>query len=206
MTYTQLTADVAAYLHRTGDASFTAQIPGFIEKARLRIMRDLRPQETEFANLVVTLTNGSGTLPANVSEVRSVTGSLGSGTFQLRLVPSTELPLWTSGQTPGVYALTGRNIVAPGLSSVTVAYFAIEAAVTGASESVTMAAFPQLWLSASVMEGAFFIQDLETASAFATMYADEVALQNTKANWLRYGVAPSIISTDYNPIAGPPVI
>ena len=54
-TYTALQADVAAYLHRT---DLTTEIQGFIEKARLRVARDLRSLEQETTIVLTSPTNG----------------------------------------------------------------------------------------------------------------------------------------------------
>lgn len=186
-TYTELQADVAAYLHRS---DLTTPITEFIEKARLRVARDLRTLEMETTGTLTSPTNDVFALPAAFMELRRAT----SAGYPLRPASQFEMEYWTGGG-PAVYAIHGRNMWVPGATSVEITYFALEAALSsGATEHATMAAFPQIWLYASLAEAALYIRDWELMDRMTAMYSAEVQAANSRAELARQGTAPSVIS------------
>jgi hypothetical protein len=189
MNYTALQADVAAHLHRSDLAT---PIQGFIERGRVRLMRDLRVAELEAA---ATLVGGSPfNLPAACQEVRRVSSS---GT-PLRQVPPHELDYWASASSGQVYAIYGRVLDAPGADEVDIWYFAAEPQLTsGTTEHPTMAAYPQLWIAAAMLEASLFLNDRESLQQWTAVYDAEVTLANRRAERLRQGTAPATISSDY---------
>lgn len=188
--YTQLQADVASYLHRT---DLSTPIQGFIEKARLRVARDLRSLEQETTATLTSPTAGVFALPANYVELRRVS----SEDVPLRSANQNELDYWEDSADPAVYAIQGRNLWAPGATTVNITYFAIEAALTsGGTEHPTMAAWPQVWLYASLVEGALYTRDFELQDRVLLLYSAEVEAINNRAEIGRQGTAPSAVS-DY---------
>jgi hypothetical protein len=190
MNYGVLKSDTAAYLHRT---DLTTPIPFFIEKARLRIARDLKSLEQEQTATLTGPTNSVFALPATCQEVRKVE----AGGVPLRAVGAYELAYWASLASPAVYAIRGRNITVPGATTVDIWYYATEATLTSdATEHPTMAAYPQIWQLATLMEAGLYLQDWDLHDRTREQYVLEVEAVNSRASDLRYGVAPAQI-TDY---------
>lgn len=196
MNYTTLQADVAAYLHRT---DLTSVIPSFIERARVRIGRDLKSVEQETTATISSFTAGVGALPADCMEVIRVT----NGDSLLRAVNMQEVAFFMGASDPVVYAVYGRNLLCPGASSLSLTYLKIEAVLSsGATEHPTMAAHPQVWTAASVMEGALYAHDTALYDYWAQAYRDEVFRVNAQARRLRTGPAPGPVASEYNVTSG----
>lgn len=190
MNYGVLKSDTADYLHRS---DLTTQIPKFIEKARQRIMRDLRALELEQAATLTGPTNSVFALPADFQELRRVY----SNGVPLRSVNPHELQYWTSLTSPQVYCIRGRNLTVPGATTVDIWYYAAEATLTSdATEHPTMAAHPQLWQAATLYEAALFVTDAELTATWSAVYRDEVERINSRANRARVGTAPASINSD----------
>lgn len=186
-TYTELQADVASYLHRS---DLTTPIAEFIEKARLRIGRDLRSLEQETTTTLTSPTNDVFTLPTDFLELRRANGD----GVALRAVSQTELDYWT-GSGVGVFGIHGRNLWAPGCTTVDITYFAQEAALSsGSTEHATMAAWPQIWLFASLAEAALYIRDWDLMDRMTALYQQEVQAVNRRAELARQGPAPAMVS------------
>lgn len=192
MNYGQLKADVASYLHR---ADLTTVIPSFIEKARIRIGRDLRVLELEQVAGLTVPVNGAFALPPDFLELRRAY----SNGIPLRAVNPHELQYWSSLTTPQVYCIRGRQITVFGATTVDIWYFAQEAALTlDATEHPTMAAWPQVWLAASMLEACLYLNDTGALAQWTGTYDAEVALANRRAERARQGTAPATIGSDYN--------
>lgn len=195
MNYGALQAQIAGYLHRS---DLSAEIPEFIEKARCRIGRDLRSLEQEQAGTAAQIgATETYTLPADYQQMRQVV----SGGRSLRQVNPHELTYWTSagGQAggPSVYAIQGRVMTAPGAgASCSLWYYRIEPALTlNATEHPTMAAHPQIWLAASMMEAALYTADTEQLATWSGLYDQEVQRVNFAAQRARQ-LAPAGINSD----------
>jgi len=191
-TYTALQADVASYLHRTDLSSGSpTPIQSFIEKARLRVARDLRSLEQESTSTLTGPTADVFALPTDFMEARKVH----SAGVPLRSVNFDEITYWTAASSPYVYCIFGRNLWSPGATTISLGYFKIEAALTsGATEHPTMAAQPQIWLYASLAEAGLYIRDFELMDRMTQAYSAEVQAVNARAELARQGVAPSMIS------------
>lgn len=190
MNYGTLKSDTADYLHRS---DLTTQIPKFIEKGRLRIGRDLRVLELEQVATLTGPTDSVFALPADFMELRRLT----SNGVPLRSVNPHELDYWTSLTSPQVYCLRGRNITIPGATTATLWYFAVEAALASDStEHPTMAAYPQIWQAATLLEASLFTNDAELLATWSGIYDAEVAAANRKAERARQGTAPAVIASD----------
>jgi hypothetical protein len=199
MNYGVLKSDTAGYLHRT---DLSSQIVTFIEKARLRIGRDLRSLEQEQSATLTSPVNSVFALPATCQELRRVEASDGT---PLRSVSPHEVAYWASLSSPAVYCVRGRNITVPGATSVTIWYFAIEATLTSdATEHPTMAAHPQVWQLATLAEAGMYLQDWELMDRCTLQYQEDVARINVRAEKLRQGKAPEMIASDRNTTFGGP--
>lgn len=190
MNYGVLKSDTADYLHRS---DLSTQIVKFIEKARLRIARDLRVLELEEAATLSGPTDDTFDLPADFMELRRAY----SNGVPLRAVNPHELQYWTASGSPQVYTIQGRTLVAPGAEQVDIWYFKAEAALSSDStEHPTMAAHPQIWQAAALVEAALFTNDTELLAMWASIYDAEVAAANRKAERARQGTAPAVIASD----------
>lgn len=190
MNYTALQADIAAYLHRT---DLTTPIQGFIEKARLRIARDLRSLEQEQTTTLTGPTADVFTLPATLMELRRVEAD----GVPLRSVNPHELAYWLDAESPQVYSVRGRYLTAPGATTVDIWYFATEAAlVSGSTEHPTMAAHPQVWMLASLLEAGLYTRDWELMDRCTAQYAAEVTEINKRAEKARQGTGPAVVHSD----------
>lgn len=190
MNYTTLQADIADYLHRT---DLTTQIQSFIERARVRIGRDLRSLEQETAATLSSPSNGEFTLPTDFLELRRAS----SDSRPLRAVSVAELDFWRSAGSPQVYAIRQRTIVVPGATTVDIWYYKLEAALSsGSTEHPTMAAHPQVWLAASMVEAALYLTDAELLQFWSGSYDAEVRAINAKAARGRFGPATAAINSD----------
>jgi len=191
-TYTELQADVASYLHRSDLSSGSpTPIQEFIEKARLRIARDLRSLEMETTATLTGPTADVFALPSDFIEARKVHADGAS----LRAVNFDEISYWTAADSPYVYAIYGRNIWVPGATTVDLTYFKADATLTsGSTEHASMLNHPQIWLYASLAEAALYIRDFELMDRMTAMYQLEVQAANARAELARQGPAPSMIS------------
>ncbi len=204
MNYTALQTAVVDYLHRTDISSGSpTKCQDFIERARVRIGRELRSTEQIVTSTLSSFTNSVAALPTDWMEMVAVT----SDSRPLRSVNQHELVYWESSATAAVYAIYNRNIKIPGATSADITYYRQEAALSsGATEHPTMAAHPQLWIYAAVREGAIWTHDLDLAQVMDQAFKDEVAQINAAASMGRYGIAPATIDSGMNTYAGPPAL
>lgn len=189
MTYAELQAQIADYLHRT---DLSAPLLGFIEKARVRIGRDLRSLEQEATTTLTGPTGAAFTLPAAFMELIRAE----SDGVPLRSVNPHELAFWESTPSAQVYAIRGREMTVPGATEVFIWYYVIEAKLTsGSTEHPTMAAHPQVWLAASMLEAGLYTADQELLQTWSNVYSSEVAAVNARAKRSRAGTAPATINS-----------
>ncbi len=202
MNYTNLQAAVVDYLHRSDISTGSpTKCQDFIERARVRIGRELRSLEQEVSGTVSSFTASVGALPTDFLEMIKVEVN-GVG---LRAVNHHEMQYWADNASPEVYAIYNRNLFCPGATSATILYYRQEAALSsGATEHATMSAHPQLWIYAAVREGAIWTHDLELAQVMDQAFKDEVAQINSAARMGRYGIAPATIDSGMNTFAGSP--
>jgi hypothetical protein len=198
MDYGTLKSDTASYLHRS---DLTALIPAFVEKARVRIGRDLRSLEQEAYGALSAPTDSVFALPAAFNELRRAE----SDGHPLRSVSATELAWYATSASPWVYCIRGREITVPGAATVDIWYFAIEAKlVLDATELPTMAAHPQVWQLATLAEAGLYLQDWELLDRCTVQYGAEVQGINARAERARQGRAPAAVNSDiYIAFGGP---
>jgi hypothetical protein len=190
MNYGDLKAEVAAYLHR-GD--LTATIPGFIEKGRVRIGRDLRSLEQETSATLTGPVDSVFTLPTDFAELLRIE----SGGVPLRSVNPHEISFWEALSSAQVYCIRNRTITIPGAAEVLIWYFAIEPALTlDATEHATMLRHPQVWLAAAMLEAALYTADAELLTTWSDVYASEVRAVNVRAKRSREGTAPAVVASN----------
>lgn len=201
MNYTALQAAVAGYLHRSDLG--TTEIPSyFIEFARLRIGRDVRALANLKSGTVATWSAGIGTLPADVSKIRSV---YVDGTV-MTYVSAEQLSAYATASAPQVYSVQGtQKIIIPGIGASTSAsleYWAIPAALSsGTDVSAGMNEWPHVWIHAAVLEAAFWERDWSTYNQMLPIYQAEVSALNAACADAIVGTSPMVI-TDQPMIQG----
>ena len=187
MTNGSLKTAVAGYLHRS---DLTTQIPDFVDQARLRIGADFRGLANFTTGTVTAFSSELKALPANMGRLVSVRDSSGN--------PLLPMPVDIVGQyTGGVYAVSGLDIWVPGAGSATVitlGYYSIPAALVNAGDvSVPMLEYPNLWLYASVMEAALYVQDYELTDRMGQLYKALIDDANRAGNESRFA-APAMVA------------
>ena len=166
MIYSELKSDVAGYLQRT---DLTDQIPGFIERTRLRIGRKLRGRE----NLTegdITVTSGNGTVPTDYLEAVSLRNSDG-----VYLRPAGSRNFWAIRQATGTaycYRIDDQVRVAPAATGTfTLGYFQQFAAFSSDSDTVSE---EDMFLFGAVMEGFLYVGDSRSATDYKVLFDEAI--------------------------------
>jgi hypothetical protein len=179
-----LAAAVAEYLHRT---DLTVQIVGFIDLATKRLGRDLRSQENETVAVYDLLTNPQ-ILPADFAAIRDLSYSSGSGIARVRSGSLQQMADYSgsrAGGRPGFYKIRGRMLeVAPTrLGEYNLDYFTNPAdLITDISTNSVLAAYPYLYLYATLYEAFFFTQEGQGLANAKATYESEVKQINNQAS------------------------
>jgi hypothetical protein len=164
MTYTELQAQIAAYLHRT---DLAARIPGFIALAEAYLFRELQIRETQIVTTITT-TDDYAPLPADFSSLSRITMTHGSVEYALDYQSD---PQAASDPAPGRYALeTGRiRIYGAGTGAVATMYYVPKPPALSALQPSNwlLEAAPDLYLYASALEGAKYTRDTAEAANLA---------------------------------------
>lgn len=176
MTYTQLKADIADYLHRT---DLTDKIPLFIRLAEASLFREIHPPEMETKATGVTV-GELVTLPADFGALVKLTTTLGGTERSLEYIT---LPDVSAGGLPGEYSYDGGAIRIYGASdqAYTIYYSATIPALsdTVASNWLLENGY-DVYLYASALEGAKYIRDSEQVSALFNLTSQSVAAIKSK--------------------------
>ena len=151
MTYTQLKADIADYLHRT---DLTDKIPGFIRLAEAALLREFSPKETEIS-VSVTSVDHFIDIPADFNQLCRITTAWGAE--------------WRTLEYHEFRLETGKLWLK---DDATVNLYYIPK-ITPLSDSVDtnwmLSNAPDLYLYASALEGAKWMRDAEQISMLTGM-------------------------------------
>lgn len=195
MNRSDLEARIASYLHRN---DLSAQIPGFIELATVRLARDLRSMFNEVYLDPFTVNADPMPLPQDFRNIRSLAVKADRGPATLRSVGSHGLNRYgNNGGEPLVYTIRGRDLhIRPYQArDYILNYYAAPAELTsGTSENDVLTNYPYLYLYASLVEAYVFIQDTEREQAMIVTYTSELELVNREAKLSRTGDAPAMVS------------
>lgn len=189
MTYQELQDLLTATMHRT---DLAALVPGFTDRARLRINTDLRTVEQErVASLVVV--DNVATLPEDCLEIRHVS----SHGRPLRSVGLYEVDHWWRSPRGRVYALNGSELIAPGADEVELAYIGAEPEFLAPGEQrATLTAYPHVWLAASMVEYALHARDQALLDGWVAQYQAGVEGANSRSRRRRSSAAPGLVLSD----------
>lgn len=158
MTYSELQANVATYLHRT---DLTAVIPTFIQLAESALFREVSPPETE---TVVTGSTVSGyaVLPVDFGTLQKLTITANGTTRALEYLALANVGNEVQ-ESPGYYTFEAGKLRIYGTSTgqaYTLHYLPNMGALSDTNTTNWLLAnAPDLYLYASCLEGAKYIRD-----------------------------------------------
>tara|TARA_R110002020_G_scaffold467591_1_gene691255 strand:- start:44 stop:634 length:591 start_codon:yes stop_codon:yes gene_type:complete len=193
MNYGELKTLVADYMHR---ADLDSVIPGFVELAHARIMRDLRVAQM-IEDITLTVSGNPQALPADFLDMRELSYSNGSNRYTLASVGRGELARFTAatGGLPRVYSLVGGSIeIQPEtLGDFRLIYWKSLPFFTSDSETnAVLVDYPYLYLYGALIEANSYIQDVEQRMKSIEFFDTEINLVNAESMVTRYGEAPQI--------------
>jgi hypothetical protein len=158
MTYSELQANVATYLHRT---DLAAVIPTFIQLAEGSLFREISPPETEVITTGVTV-GGYAVLPADFGTLQKLTVTAGGVTRNLEYLALANVGTEVQ-EAPGYYTFEAGKLRIYGTSdgqAYTLHYLPGMGALSDTNTSNWLLAnAPDLYLYASCLEGAKYIRD-----------------------------------------------
>lgn len=178
-TYANLQTSIASWLHRS---DLTAIIPDFVALAEARIARDLRLRRmVSSATLVTVAGTQSVALPADYLEIENL--SAGTSPERNLLYMNIEAlnakyPVGSYSGMPVVYTLEGDNIllgpVPDAVYSLTILYYARIAALSVTPSNWLLTNHPNIYLFASLAEGADYLQDAKRMESWELKYQTSV--------------------------------
>jgi len=196
MTYAELQAAVAAYMHRD---DLTADIVTFVTFAESRINGALRTLENE---LVAAFPMPAATtpLPVDYAELSALEAR---GVALERVPPATFTRFRQATRAGGVARWftmqAGAVTVAPFAGSVaepleaTITYWRQFPALAGDDDTnAALTRWPQLYLLATLIEAYWFIAQPTASSDALQRFVDEISIVNNSARAAQWGAAPSI--------------
>lgn len=181
MTYDELKAEIAGYLHRS---DLTTEIPRFITKAEQRIGCDARLLENR-VQATVTPSSGVAALPTRFAEMRRISTGSGASLVILEAVPARAGNNYgTSGKSVAYYLSEQIYLLPANDTDIDIDYYEYPEPLAGAAGSATrpiMSRYESLYVSAAMMEGLLFVQDFEAYGIWAQRYTAEVNQANKAA-------------------------
>lgn len=158
MNYTELKANVAAYMHRT---DLTAQIPTFIQLAEAYLFREMHIKEVQISASGTT-TSGYATLPTDFGTVGRVSVTYQGATRSLDYVALAEAPT-TTWAYPSNYSLENNKLRIWGAADgqAYTLYYIPKMSNLSASVATNwlLENAPELYLDASCLQGAIYVRN-----------------------------------------------
>jgi hypothetical protein len=192
--YTNLQADIAAYMHRSDLASV---IPGFIALAEARINRDLRVAEMEDYGSIFSVGDSQYLLPARFLAVRELWYDKGTRSIALKSVGRHAIAARRGAQGDAtVYSIVNYQLVevAPaGPASLNILYYAAPKPLgSGSLTNPVLTSYPYLYLYASLIEAAIYTQDMTLEQGYQARYQTDLIRSNEQADNTRFGESPTM--------------
>ncbi len=165
MNYSELQAQIAAYLHRT---DLTAQIPTFIGLAESFLFREINVKELQ-TTATITTTGEYASLPADFGSLSKIEATVNGVTYPLDYQSQPET--YTGTVYPSKYAFENGQIRIFGAGTGTTGtlfYMPKVDALSGTNPTNwILDNAPDLYLYAAAMEGAKYVRDDAQAAALA---------------------------------------
>lgn len=186
--YTQLVTDLAAWLNR---ADLTTQIPRFIRFAEAEFNRVIRVPDME-ATANVTVTSGSGSLPADCLSVKTARIA---GVSKLDYISTDEFDELSSSVNPPTgnpdsYSEWGSSlhILPSGDATVAIRYFQTIPALTASNTTNwLMTRHPDLYLYAALVQAEAFGWNDERIELWRSAVEQTIAQINADGQRNKYG-------------------
>ncbi|RAS13549.1 hypothetical protein [Ensifer adhaerens] len=182
--YASLLVDAGEY---SGRNDFAHLFPRFVGLAELKLNRGLRVADMEVTD-TVTLTAGSGPLPADFLEAREVKNANGIPIRAVALQQQTASYMGRSG-IPAGYAIIGNTInVAPSADGdLTMTYYGkIPPLTATAPTNWLLTKAPDVYLYALVTEISIWAKDVDSAQAaqqLMSLALSGLGIQDERARW-----------------------
>ena len=187
MTYAQLQALIAAYIHRTNQ---TANIITWIQLAESRIYNLCRAEELEYQD-TITPVAAVAALPADFLDLREISYSQANHSVVLKGVSRSRLSYYRVMGQPYVYSIQGGNIeIAPDGTGTTfniLYYRKLPALSVSAPTNALLTRFPQLFLYGAMMEAGVFFRDTEMQNLSRDQFMSDMNEINMEAARTRAG-------------------
>jgi hypothetical protein len=187
--YPTLQAAVASWLAR---ADLTASIPELIQMAEIRINDDIQSPR-QMTTLGFTTSGGTVALPSDFLDAYAVTLSIGGENVPIQpLTPTDALRMDIAGLPVGYY-IDNQNLQVSGGSDYagSLLYRAKVPVLTDAEPTNwLLLSRPNIYLYATLLEAAPFIQDDDRIAVWSTGYSEAVKGFNAQSDRSRYQPAP----------------
>jgi hypothetical protein len=188
MTYQELQASIATYMHRT---DLSAVIPTFIQLAEGYLFREISPPETEIVATGVTV-GGYAVLPAGFGALQRLTITSGGITRALEYIALANVGTEVQ-QSPGYYTFEAGKLRIYGTSDgqpYTLHYLPGMGALSDTNTSNWLLAnAPDLYLYASCLECAKYVRDDQEGVKLQTLVT--AAIDSVRRTAERKGIPAS---------------
>jgi len=203
-TYSELKTAVANWVDRS---DLTARIPEFIVMAESAIGRDVRIRQKE-KRAKTSISTQYADMPSDFIKARNIQLNTASNQVRLKYLTPEQMdinyPSETTGQ-PEVYSILGDEFqfkpVPDDSYTVEIEYFARFPALSGDNDTNWLLTNqPGVYLYASLVQAAPYLDDNEKIATWAGLYNAEVNALNKQDNEARYSGASLYMQTDtYTP-------
>jgi hypothetical protein len=189
----ELKALVSEYMHRSDITD--SLLDDWVDWACLRIGRKLRSLENEHY-LSFSVTANPTALPADFTDMRTISFKAGRGDVTLRSVPTHHLTRWGNGGEPAVYSIKAKSIdIRPfQAKDYDLFYYSAPVLSTDLSTDAVLDAHPFIFLQAALIEAHTWAQDFQLREQALATFVSEVDDINKQAATAMTGDAPAIRS------------
>ena len=192
----ELATAAASWLAR---ADLTARIPEFVALAEAKFNRELRTPDMETKNATFSITGEYVAVPADFLEVRRFYLNNSTKDVLTYMDPDTMTEYFGAASgTPKYFAVVGSNFqfgpVPDATYSSTLVYYTSLTTVSTGGSAVNwlLTSHPDLYLYGTLLEGAGYLHDPQTAMQWAAMYKtalDSVKSKGQRQRWGGNGMA-----------------
>jgi hypothetical protein len=191
MTYAQLQADIAAYMHRE---DLTAVLPTFIALGEARIYRDLRVPEMH-TEATLNTTDGVASLPVRYLDMRDISYNPGNtGSIALTSVGRHGIArVRGRNGKPIVYSILGNTVEirpADDTADFFLQFWQAPEPLATVDTNPVIDRYPYLYLYAALIEAAVYTQDSELAQGYTAKYQQDMIITNAESDLTRFGESP----------------
>lgn len=196
--YSDLQTAIANYAHRTGDTTFTTNVPDFITQAESRMERDqlLRQMETEDA-LSTTQGNNYVALPSGFISPIAAWILLSTVRYPIELRLPEQLPYYAAQAYPRLCAVDNTNLrferPADQVYTVYLRYFKSFNLSNSVTTNALLTSDPDIYVAACMCEAALWTQDQNALQVWEQKYAQRAAeVKNREARSRRVPLVTEI--------------